>query len=161
MSPRFDGYKDYVFNDPARKINDGRVTLFEGALNTEGEGSFELPLDKNSKYPAMLKSNITSRVFEKGGDFSENYSSIEVSPYATYVGVTMPKNSWGYKSVKIGDPGKAQAIVVNEDGSPVANRHLSIGIYDINWRWWYYRGCLLYTSPSPRDRQKSRMPSSA
>ena len=24
-----------------------------------------------------------------------------------------------------------------------------------------YGGCLLYTSPSPRDRQKSRMPSSA
>ena len=24
-----------------------------------------------------------------------------------------------------------------------------------------YRRCLLYTSPSPRDRQKSRMPSSA
>ena len=25
----------------------------------------------------------------------------------------------------------------------------------------YLYGCLLYTSPSPRDRQKSRMPSSA
>ena len=25
----------------------------------------------------------------------------------------------------------------------------------------YIAGCLLYTSPSPRDRQKSRMPSSA
>ena len=25
----------------------------------------------------------------------------------------------------------------------------------------YYKNCLLYTSPSPRDRQKSRMPSSA
>ena len=25
----------------------------------------------------------------------------------------------------------------------------------------HYRPCLLYTSPSPRDRQKSRMPSSA
>ena len=24
-----------------------------------------------------------------------------------------------------------------------------------------FMGCLLYTSPSPRDRQKSRMPSSA
>ena len=24
-----------------------------------------------------------------------------------------------------------------------------------------HTGCLLYTSPSPRDRQKSRMPSSA
>ena len=30
--------------------------------------------------------------------------------------------------------------------------------------WWksiVYESCLLYTSPSPRDRQKSRMPSSA
>ena len=27
-------------------------------------------------------------------------------------------------------------------------------------KFWAY-GCLLYTSPSPRDRQKSRMPSSA
>ena len=26
---------------------------------------------------------------------------------------------------------------------------------------WIFRICLLYTSPSPRDRQKSRMPSSA
>ena len=26
---------------------------------------------------------------------------------------------------------------------------------------WYSYICLLYTSPSPRDRQKSRMPSSA
>ena len=26
---------------------------------------------------------------------------------------------------------------------------------------WDINGCLLYTSPSPRDRQKSRMPSSA
>ena len=25
----------------------------------------------------------------------------------------------------------------------------------------FFNGCLLYTSPSPRDRQKSRMPSSA
>ena len=31
------------------------------------------------------------------------------------------------------------------------------------WGWggYGYYGCLLYTSPSPRDRQKSRMPSSA
>ena len=27
--------------------------------------------------------------------------------------------------------------------------------------WGSFHGCLLYTSPSPRDRQKSRMPSSA
>ena len=43
------------------------------------------------------------------------------------------------------------------------------GVFDKHGKWmdgWETRrkrkkGCLLYTSPSPRDRQKSRMPSSA
>ena len=36
--------------------------------------------------------------------------------------------------------------------------------FDLLYQDYYlvlYRTCLLYTSPSPRDRQKSRMPSSA
>ena len=37
----------------------------------------------------------------------------------------------------------------------VKERNASIGFATV------YRTCLLYTSPSPRDRQKSRMPSSA
>ena len=36
----------------------------------------------------------------------------------------------------------------------------TVGIKDIDESIVYYF-CLLYTSPSPRDRQKSRMPSSA
>ena len=27
--------------------------------------------------------------------------------------------------------------------------------------WWVYQDCLLYTSPNPRDKRQSRMPSSA
>ena len=34
-------------------------------------------------------------------------------------------------------------------------KHPEMELYD------EYKDCLLYTSPSPRDRQKSRMPSSA
>ena len=33
--------------------------------------------------------------------------------------------------------------------------------YKVNIHSKEYKNCLLYTSPSPRDRQKSRMPSSA
>ena len=32
---------------------------------------------------------------------------------------------------------------------------------DLPWAQVWSHACLLYTSPSPRDRQKSRMPSSA
>ena len=35
------------------------------------------------------------------------------------------------------------------------------GLGWIGWKLLQSRICLLYTSPSPRDRQKSRMPSSA
>ena len=42
----------------------------------------------------------------------------------------------------------------------VAQNNPGIGAADPTWNDPIY-GCLLYTSPSPRDRQKSRMPSSA
>ena len=43
--------------------------------------------------------------------------------------------------------------------SPVT---IALGWGDFVNEWfWFNPGCLLYTSPSPRDRQKSRMPSSA
>ena len=35
------------------------------------------------------------------------------------------------------------------------------GHFDIDGGEGWFKHCLLYTSPSPRDRQKSRMPSSA
>ena len=49
------------------------------------------------------------------------------------------------------------------DGTPKADR-TGTGTRSLFARQIRYdlsEGCLLYTSPSPRDRQKSRMPSSA
>ena len=37
----------------------------------------------------------------------------------------------------------------------------AVTLYKAGELWWLSQSCLLYTSPSPRDRQKSRMPSSA
>ena len=59
-----------------------------------------------------------------------------------------------FKVQKIGTKGDTVSIKT----SPISNEtRLSI-IKDIESK---YNFCLLYTSPSPRDRQKSRMPSSA
>ena len=42
---------------------------------------------------------------------------------------------------------------------------IRLPIHPLSWRErgrdWYIQSCLLYTSPSPRDRTRSRMPSSA
>ena len=46
-----------------------------------------------------------------------------------------------------------------EELKKLCNKILASKIHGICFS--LYEGCLLYTSPSPRDRQKSRMPSSA
>ena len=58
---------------------------------------------------------------------------------------------------------KTTSMLVSERGALCASfsvswgAHTGIGSLPLV----YYGTCLLYTSPSPRDRQKSRMPSSA
>ena len=49
------------------------------------------------------------------------------------------------------------ALLLKKQGAIVEAIHMT------NWEddKGYCNACLLYTSPSPRDRQKSRMPSSA
>ena len=55
-------------------------------------------------------------------------------------------------------------VAIFEAGKPSdiwkVNMPLAI-LYTMHDPKYNYKYCLLYTSPSPRDRQKSRMPSSA
>ena len=52
------------------------------------------------------------------------------------------------------------AVYMYEDEDHYEREQAKKKFYNkVDDKWDYY--CLLYTSPSPRDRQKSRMPSSA
>ena len=57
---------------------------------------------------------------------------------------------WRDKFKTHGDLFKSQGVSVAYMGSSEENKVIAV-----------FETCLLYTSPSPRDRQKSRMPSSA
>ena len=60
-------------------------------------------------------------------------------------------------------PGDKWRLVANEPDGPIHNTltdALEAYMTKTGFRG-DYKFCLLYTSPSPRDRQKSRMPSSA
>ena len=64
--------------------------------------------------------------------------------------------------LKINDGGRAAAGYKGKAGDCVV-RSIAI-VTNLPYQKVYddlYKACLLYTSPSPRDRQKSRMPSSA
>ena len=72
---------------------------------------------------------------------------------------------------KLRDKSKGREKFILHDGPPYANGHIHMGtalnkiLKDVIVRTQQMAGkdsiCLLYTSPSPRDRTRSRMPSSA
>ncbi len=139
IAPNKGEYTGYSFKDPARTGSTGLIKLYQGKLDDAGLGSFKLKLEKDL-FPGKIRANLKTRVFEKGGGFSENYSSVQISPFADYVGVKSPKSRWGSNSIKIGEDATFTMACVDKDGNKVGKRKLSIGLYDINWRWWYYQG---------------------
>ena len=73
---------------------------------------------------------------------------------------TMPKLQ-AIAAIGQGQLMRAFRDVFAEFSLPVAQLLLTRDDVEDRTRYLNIRNCLLYTSPSPRDRQKSRMPSSA
>lgn len=136
----FKGYDKYIFDDPARKIDPVPATVFDGKLDETGRTSFNIQKKENWLAPGKLRANFKTKVFEKGGSFSEDNFSMNADIYASYVGVNIPKTRWGSRFIKSNTPTDIPLIVVDTEGKPIANRNLSIGIYNAQWNWWYDRG---------------------
>ena len=68
-----------------------------------------------------------------------------------------------FKKIHVGALALAGAAVLS--ATPLGAQEITVtawgGAYTKSQEEAYYKPCLLYTSPSPRDRTRSRMPSSA
>ena len=101
----------------------------------------------------------------------------QITTESANIGTVMHKSL--EKHVK-GEDRTPGSNLIQQKGHQMANVIIDNGLNDVSEVWgsevslYYpelyagttdlvgvYKGCLLYTSPSPRDRQKSRMPSSA
>jgi len=136
---KFDKYLDYKFQDPARKVEPVPTTLFDDALDENGRGAFTIEDKEGWLPPGKLKINLKTKVFEKGGNFSEDNFSVPADLYRIYVGIRIPKTRWGSNFIKNNQKTGIPIVALDTDGKPIANRKLKVGIYQANWRWWYDR----------------------
>ncbi|MDF1695177.1 MAG: MG2 domain-containing protein [Saprospiraceae bacterium] len=139
-STRFKGFNTYVFDDPARKVEPLPITVYDSNLNSEGHATINLKQKKQWLAPGKLRANFKTKVFEKGGNFSEDNFSMNADLYSSYVGLNIPKTRWGSKFIKQDTPTDIPIVVLDTDGKPIPNRNLTIGIYKAEWNWWYDRG---------------------
>jgi uncharacterized protein YfaS (alpha-2-macroglobulin family) len=136
----FDQFKEYEFDDPARAFNAEPQIIYDKAVDANGKAKVLIKRNQNALFPGMCATSFNIRAFEKGGDFSSNQITIKESPYSTYTGVYIKKNKYGEKRLDIGKDGQIELIAVDENGKSLRGRNLKVGLYKIDWRWWWDRG---------------------
>ena len=136
---KFDKFNEYLFDDPSRTFYSEPKVIFDGVLNNEGSAAISADLSINNA-PGMLKANFKTRAFEQGGDFSTDVFNLPYYPYGTYAGVFIPKNKYDEKRFDIGKKNKVDFVLVDKDGKAIGNKNVSVGLYRVNWRWWWDSG---------------------
>lgn len=134
----FKAFPNFSFDDPARPLEGTEAkVIFEGNLDGNGKAVVQARLLGEAGAPGMLNAVFKTRVFEPGGAFSSDYLSIPYSPYAAYAGIEVPGNASGEPRVEVNKTVPVRLAVASPDGGPLAGRRLSVGIYALEWRWWW------------------------
>ncbi len=133
----FKNFRDFVFDDPTRNFWSDAETIFDGYLDESGRATVPLRLSNiGGEAPGRLVVRFKTRVFERGGDFSTDNFAMDYYPYPRFVGVSIPKDQGGYKSIGL-HGGEIQVACVDANGNPLPNRKVSVGLYRCDWRWWW------------------------
>jgi len=134
---KFKTHNNYKFDDPARKFSSNPKTVFNGTVNNDGYAEFNAPLNTNNAAPGMLKASFTSKFFESGGNFSTDNFSMTYHPYSAYTGIQLPKKKYYENRLDIDKLETVSFVVLDASGKPMANRKVTVGLYTMNWRWWW------------------------
>jgi uncharacterized protein YfaS (alpha-2-macroglobulin family) len=132
----FKNSPDYNFEDVLKQTDSPIEKTFEGNLNENGTLRFNIPTGNNKETPGTLRAALDIRVFEKGGEFSIDNTSVDVMPYTSYVGLKAPKGEGYYNRLGTDKDQPFEVITVNEKGNPTA-RDVEVKIYRTEWSWWW------------------------
>ncbi|MDX1651351.1 MAG: MG2 domain-containing protein [Brumimicrobium sp.] len=135
----FDRYKNYQFDDPAKRFYPEEKMIFKGNLDDQGEKMIQASLEAHDQSPGMLKAIFKTRAYEPGGDFSTDQFAVPFAPYETFVGIKSPEVS-RYGALQTDTSYSFPLVSVNKHGKAVKNTALEIEVYKVDWSWWWERG---------------------
>ncbi len=134
----FEKFGGFDFDNPATDYSTQSKTIFEGTLDENGEGTIKPDFTLDEAAPGMLTANLLVKVFEPGGSFSINTSTIPYSPYKSYMGIKMPQGEQPFDYLLSGKQHTAQLVNVDPKGNLLAGtRQAQVMFYKIQWRWWW------------------------
>lgn len=136
----FTKYQDFSFDDPTRSFYGETMTIFDGSTNASGHAAFNIQLPNQMQPAGKMKAVISSRAYEKSGEFSIDQMSIDYSPYDHYVGLLPPKGDKERNMLLTDTTHKVIVQSLNPDGTAAGKRKVRYSLYQVSWRWWWEIG---------------------
>lgn len=133
----FPGYEKYIFSNPVSSFATSNIDIFDGTLNDDGTVNFGFEVPEAADAPGMLRANLTTRVFEPGGDASINTLSVPFSPFESYVGVNL--NQPNNRTIETDKDHVFNIVTVDADGKPTNRSNIEYKVYRVGWSWWWER----------------------
>ena len=137
----FANYKDYVFEDRSRSFSSQDMELYKGKTDINGVASFRTSVTASGNdVPGMLSALFTTRVFEKSGDFSIDRFTTTLSPFNTYIGLSVPEqeSEWGDSFLDKARTHTFKLAAVDYRGNPVKQSvKVNVEVYKMGWSWWW------------------------
>jgi alpha-2-macroglobulin len=131
----FKNYDGLNFDDPSKEYITESEQIFEGRLDDNGVARLPFKLQTGDDPPGMVRAIFKGKVFEEGGDFSIDNTSVPYVPYKSFVGIQTPQGDKRGMLVTDSDH-SVRVVSLDARGNPVS-RNLEISVYKLRWRWWW------------------------
>ena len=132
----FKKFEAFTFDDPLKEFTAEDKTIYEGKVDANGQLNFDHGIELSTAAPGMLKAYFTTKVFETGGDFSIDRTSVVYSPFSEYAGIKVPEGDMYGGTLVTGKNHNIDIVTVSENGKLVSS-NVSVKVYQLQWRWWW------------------------
>ncbi len=135
MLTTFKKYPNYTFDNPSSYYSTENIAVFDGKLDNSGKATITPEINISSNASGMLKANFETTVFEAGGDFSVDNTTITYYPYETFAGLYVPETK--DKMLYTDKTYNISLVNLDYNGIIVPSNQLKVEVYKLEWRWWW------------------------
>ena len=129
-------YSDYTFTTPLVRFDEQYRDVFKGSLDENGVCNLNFTFDDLHNANGLVRVALHTRVYEKGGSFTENYKNTVLDPFGAYAGI---KDIFNWNSVRFGESVEIPIIDVDAKGNPLSGRKLRVECFvNQKYWWWHY-----------------------
>ncbi len=134
----FDKFAEYNFYNQITSFDFTTQSLLSAKTDANGEAKTLVKFDKLSSAPGVLDAVLTTKVFEKGGEFSIGEESVVYYPYKTFIGVKIAESDKYTYSMPLNKELNIDIVAVNREEKLATDaRDLEVSVYMMEYSWWY------------------------